>query len=50
MDAGHSEGSKGWQSRSSLDGDHFLYSQDPIMWFRGDGIGRNSMYGQLICS
>ena len=30
-----------WQSRTSLVGDHFLYSRDPRVWFRGDIVRRN---------
>ena len=30
-----------WQSRASLVGDHFVYSCDLHVWFRGDIVGRN---------
>ena len=31
------------QSRASLVGDHFLYSHDLYVWFRGDIVRRNQM-------
>ena len=41
-----------WQSRTSLVGDHFLYSRDPHGWFRGDIVRRNYMLvtlrGQIV--
>ena len=32
-----------YQSKVSFDGDHFLYSHDLNMWFRGDIVRRNLM-------
>ena len=32
-----------YQSRASLVGDHFLYSHNLNVWFRGDIVGRNLM-------